>query len=346
VLGLALGLLCVEVALRIVDPPVEVFNPLHGFHDGDTRLGWRGKPNIRRRFHTLDFDVVVEHDANGFRRPDPAVPDDAQGSALFLGDSFTWGWGVGQGELFTDELQRALAPRHAIVNRGVNAFGTAQELLLLQDELALRRYDKVVVFFCGNDLNDNVDGKEHRPAFALAGEELVPRNLPAPASLQNPLEAFLDEHSRLALFASYHLALLKNRLRAKPRDAEAEPGDAAATIDFTSFPGFAITRRLLREIALLARAHGAEPFLVYIPPRSEMIAFPSASAYDRAVHAMIEQIAREDGFTPIEIGPHLRDEAKKGTPLAFAHDDHWNAAGHRAVAQALLDSPLFADWRR
>jgi hypothetical protein len=342
-LGVGLALLLLEIVLRVVDPPVEVFNPLHGFHDGDTRLGWRGKPDIRRRFHTLDFDVIVEHDAHGFRRPEPAPPQDARGRVLFLGDSFTWGWGVGQGEVFTDHLQRALAKQFAVDNRGVNAFGTGQELLLLQDQLRERSYEKVVVVFCGNDVVDNVDHKEHRPQFDLSGDALVPRNQPAPATLQTPFEAFVDGHSRAALFFSYHFTLLKNWLRPDTSTSDVH-GPSTSSVNFHSFPGYPVTARLLQEIARLARDHGATPYLVYVPPRSELDAFPSANPYDRAVRDMVEQIARENGFVSIDVGERLRGEIARGVNVAFAHDDHWNPTGHRIVAQALLDSPLFADW--
>jgi len=50
---------------------------------------------------------------DGARRPD------ATEHVLFLGDSFTWGWGVSQGEVFTDLLQRRFAPFWAGLILGV-----------------------------------------------------------------------------------------------------------------------------------------------------------------------------------------------------------------------------------
>lgn len=85
---------------------------------------------------------------------------------LVLGDSFTWGWGVSQGQVFTDLLQAALPATVAVYNHGIPGFGTAQEYLLLQRELAARVYDAVVLMFYMNDLSDNISSRQgRRPYF-------------------------------------------------------------------------------------------------------------------------------------------------------------------------------------
>jgi hypothetical protein len=189
------ALLVAEVLLRTIDMVPEVANPLYSFHESDPVLGWRGRPDVRMRFRRAEFDALVEHGPDGWRRPDPSPRVGATRRVLFLGDSFTWGWGVAQGEVFTDRLQQRL-PSVAMVNRGVDGFGTAQEYLLLQRELAQTHYDAVAVMFFQNDLTDDVDPKSgRRPLFELDGEKLVPRNQP-PRPLMSALERLFKEHSR------------------------------------------------------------------------------------------------------------------------------------------------------
>jgi lysophospholipase L1-like esterase len=344
VFGLLVGFLCVEVVLRLADPQVEIFNPLNGFHEGDVLLGWRGKPNIVRRFHRQDFDVVVQHGPEGFRRPDPAPPDQPAARVLFLGDSFTWGWGVAQGQVFTDHLQRALGSRVAVENRGVNAFGTAQEYLLLQQTLQQRRYARVAVVFFNNDLFENVERKEHRPLIALVDGHLVPQNLPLPARLQNPIDTFLDEHSRALLFFSYQFSVLQWRIRSR-FPGETRKRASQDGIDYTTLAGYPVTARLLAEMNGISQQHGARFAVVYVPSKSEMSSQPADDPYVRAVHRMITDVCQHAHIPLVDLVPRFHDETIRGTQLTFAHDGHWNSAGHRLAAEIILDSPIFEGLR-
>jgi lysophospholipase L1-like esterase len=341
--GLLVGFACVEVFLRVTDPQIEIFNPLHGFHEGDTQLGWRGKPNIRRRFHRQDFDVLVEHGPDGFRRPQPPPPEHADARVLFLGDSFTWGWGVAQGHVFTDWLQRAVGPRLAIDNRGVNAFGTAQEYLLLQQTLRERRYAKVAVMFYNNDVEDNVTRKEHRPLLELVDGRLVARNLPLPAHLESPVETFLDDHSRAVIFFSYQFTVLQQRIKGLGGAIPAPP--TQGNIDYRTLPGYGVTARLLAEMRTLCQQHGAQFYVVDVPSRGDVRAQPADDAYVRAVHEMVTEVCGREGIPLIDLAPGFYSETQRGAQLFFSSDPHWNADAHRLAARLLLESPLFESLR-
>ena len=233
----------------------EVESPLSGSHLSDAYLGWSGKPNLRLRFRRPEFDALVEHDAEGWRQPKPPRPAVPTSRILVLGDSFTWGWGVSQGQVFTDLLQAALPATVAVYNRSIPGFGTAQEYLLLQRELAARVYDAVVLMFYMNDLSDNISSRQgRRPYFELVNGDLRPRNQPARPVI-NPVGQFLREHSRAYAFAQFELELLKRRFSGEAND-EREYRTAPA-VDFHDVPGYAVTARLLGEMQRLAREHGA-----------------------------------------------------------------------------------------
>ena len=88
----------------------------------------------------------------------PAPPADRGAPLLVvIGDSFTWGWGVGQGEVFTDRLQRLL-PRWRVENAGISGLGTVSFHRLLQAEVGgrLRAGDAVMVTLYYNDFGDNL----------------------------------------------------------------------------------------------------------------------------------------------------------------------------------------------
>jgi lysophospholipase L1-like esterase len=326
----ALAGLALEVALRAGGAPPAVASPLHGFHRSDPVLGWAGAPSLRQRFVRPAFDVLVEHGADGFRRPDPAPPGSARERLLVLGDSLVWGWGVGQGELVTDHLQRALAPDVAVANRGVNAYATSQELLLLERELERGPWSRVLVFFTPGDVADNVDGKRgRRPIFVLEGDRLVPRNQP-PAPLLGPWRRWWKDRSRAYLW----LELVGNRMRqALSRAASSEAGGPR---EARALPGWPVTARLLAEMAGRARAAGAAFHVVYVPSDGEL----AAAARDpraEAVHARLAQLADAEGLPLVDLTAELL-ASSHGRRLRFATDEHPDPRGHRLIAAALLDA--------
>jgi len=328
-LGVIVAFVGLEANLRLFGGPIEIFNPLNGFHDGDALLGWRGLPSIQRRFHRDEFDVLVVHDEDGFRLPDPPRPAEAQRNLLVLGDSIVWGWGVEQGEVVTDRLQRELAPDVAVFNRGVNAFSTGQELLLLQEEVQRRRYETIVVVVSRTDLGDNADRKEHRPGFDLEGEALVPRNQPAPSTMKNPVERFIDDHSRAVHFLSWQLAAWKSFWRGPNwvREAFPEEDPEARTL-----PGYAVTGRLLREIVSVGAAHGAHVVLAFATTALDT----EESCLDAGLRELVQQVARLTSAGFVDLAAPLREAARAGTEVRFPVDEHWNPTGHRLAAEALL----------
>jgi hypothetical protein len=321
-LGLAL-----ELGLRLSGGPDDAAHALYSFHQSDPVLGWIGQPNLRKRFVSREFDVIVEHDAGGFRKPEPARPAAAARHVLVLGDSFTWGSGVGQGEVYTDHLQRSLAPSVSVVNRGINGVGTAQQYLLLQRELAARRYELVLLQFTPNDVDDNVDKKRgRRPWFVVEKGELVARN-PQPRPLMSASKRFFREQSRLYNLVSFRLSLLQRRSSSKKPLAER----ATRHEDLREQPGFEVTRELLRAMDGIAREHGAAFFVVYGHPG------------DPLAYASAEELCARAGVGWLDLVPALR--ARSGLTLTFTYNHHWTADGHRAVAEALLGAEPFVRWR-
>ena len=340
--GVLVAALLAELALRSVITVPEVSSPLYSFHESDPVLGWRGKPDVRARFSRPDFDVLVENGPDGWRLPDPAPAPDATWRLLVIGDSFAWGWGVGQGEVVTDRLQRLLPASAAVDNRGVNAFGTAQEYLLMQRELAARHYDAVAVLFFQNDVVNAVDPRGgRRPLFGLDGDRLVLRTDTLRA-LSNPVQRFFKDHSRVFQLADFELTQLA---RAGEEDVHEIVFEESETdVDYRTLPGAAVTERLLVEMNRLALAHRARFVIVYVPQRSEFEnARPTSPfPYIRAVHALVRDVAAREGILLVDLSGPFHEQAQGGQALIFAQDAHWNVTGHQLAADVLRASPLCA----
>lgn len=354
--ALVVGFLGLEFNLRVFGGPIQIFNPLNGFHEGDPVLGWRGKRNFERRFKTADFDVVVRHDEDGFRQPDPPRPEEASRNLLVLGDSLAWGWGVAQGELFTDVLQRRLGTGVAVFNRAVNAYSTGQEYLLLQRELENRDYADVLIVVSATDMGDNADDKKHRPAFDLVGTNLVPRNQPPPGVLKNVVERFLDDHSHATNFLSWQLAALKRwwQRSTKPRGNETSPApDTGANDDSpvgktaraappnrngaAGEPGFAVTERLLAEVVDTCRRHGCRVHFAYATTNLHL----RHSAFENGFRDLVREIAHREGASFLDLNEPLEEMWSRNEVPLIPHDGHWSRTGHEAVAEQFLRAGAF-----
>ncbi len=307
-LGVAVAALLGEVALRGAGALPAQRNPLSGFHEWDPRLGWRGVPELRARFVRPEFDVVVEHGPDGFRAPGRPLPRSGPTLAV-LGDSFVWGWGVGQGEVLTDHLAHRLD--RPVRNLGLNAAGTAQEMLLLESRASTA--PEALLLFFHNDLGDNTDARRgERPVFALEGGVLASR----PPTRRRGGALF--RRSRL-------LSLVRLEV---DRILAAGRGGATGTPVCDDPAAWAL------EATLLARAARVGPRLrlVYVPAASELEARSSC-------HDGLKAISDALGLPLLDLRPGLGAACPEGrghgAPCYFLRDGHWTARGHRAAAELL-----------
>lgn len=147
-----LALVVVEVVLRAVGlaphvPRAAIENEPQ-VHVPDAARGWRTVPG---RYLTPPYvpggsaaELTVLADGS---RATAGLPRDAAREVLILGCSFAFGWAISDHETMAWQLQELL-PGVRVVNRGVNAYGTYQALLLLEELLhAGERPERVVYAF-------------------------------------------------------------------------------------------------------------------------------------------------------------------------------------------------------
>ena len=331
--GLLLAALAGELALRVVGYDRSYFNPLHSFHEPDPLIGHRGRPGFEGRFRRPEFDILVAHDEHGFRRHDHAAGDAPGNATVFVfGDSFTWGWGVDQGQVFTDQMNLRL-PGHTVLNFGLNSSGTAQQFLLFQkyglDRLAPG--DHVVVLFSNNDFSDNAGG-----LLDIRVEEGRVSCLGPRAQFGLGLKDTLKDISYLFNFAAYALDRWKGtRQRQRALDtARAEPLDAASR-------EIVITRHYLKAFADACAKKQASLWVAYVPGQAEMGESPPEGgtklAAEQALRAAFFGCTKPLGLETIDLLPPMVEarETRALGRLTFLHDEHWNEQGHACVADIL-----------
>jgi len=282
-----------------------------------------------------------------------------------LGDSFTFGWGVSDGDAWPDLLERRLG--RCVYNLGVHDASPLQELLLLEYVLSrpehARPRDLVWAIYEGNDLEDSYDEEnaEDAPGWlarATSGTILDPEGLEAAVrkvQAQSILHRFRTGELRLAtakrrqerrqhyevdgvkllnpLFHSPQLGFMlayshELRRAAKPRDY---------LLHHPNRP------RLDQVFARMARLSDSLHFrvTVLIVPTSVRVYAPSfalrpaPSAQPYFVN-YVEALARHQGFGVVNLLERFAPYAS--TELLYLRDDdHLNERGHAVVATVLAD---------
>jgi hypothetical protein len=282
----------------------------------DADLGWRHLPNVTKSGEFWGRSEPATTNAHGWRDDETSFekPPGVR-RVVCVGDSFTFGVAVDYGERFTEFLEDELEDVEAI-NLGANAFGTDQELLVLEREGF--RYDPDVVVltaFLGNDLADILyDRKNHwpKPHFTLAtGElELVPPVKTWDVTLRT--SSYLGE----GLFRFVRDRLVSRHIA---DDAPDEVGAADLFAALIARAAAAITAREADFVVVLVYSRPKDWAIAAEPPKKERAA---------------RDLVLASGASVLDTWELFREPSLAGVEL-YAPDGHWNAAGHELVARTL-----------
>jgi len=193
-LSLIASLAAGEVALRLVHPSArqpflfrQYLESERGkFCSYDPQLGWMGKPAADASFHYLDCQHQVRQNRYGFRGADYGFDRTGKRRLVVLGDSYVWGFGVENDQIFTSVLERESDPPIEVVNLGVSGYGNDQELLLWRSLGNRFRPDEVLLVLCPyTDLWENMSPVAYgypKPIFLFSKDGYRIGNYPVPES--------------------------------------------------------------------------------------------------------------------------------------------------------------------
>lgn len=301
----------VIVALILGELTVRAFIPVRNigptFSEYDPVYGKRLKKSFSCTRTAAEFTMRFTTNSLGFRGVEP--PAFPEGGILFLGDSFTSGYGVNDGEeypaLLADAIRGLPGGRMMpVVNAGTGNTGNGYWLRFLRHETDRFRPRLVVFGFCGNDFLDNAVEQMYRlgPDGGLRESGAPPRQETA-RTAQLIIEAIPG-------LAYSHLVGLARQFFSEGGAPVGGSGDHA-TAD-------SLTYALLREVFTETRKRDLPAVLLLVE-------------VDTLRAAAIGDLARAFGI------PVLRAPSKRVRPdLYYTIDGHWNAAGHREIAARLL----------
>lgn len=155
-----------------LDYRYEIYDPLRG---------WAMTPDVRD-MHEGD-GTVLNTDSRGIRGTTEysSFPTPGKTRIMVLGDSFTLGNEVADGETYAHYLE-TLLPNAEVLNFGVTGYGHDQMLLYLKEQGLKYRPDIVLLGFVWYDMHRNYQGFLFywKPRFVLQNGELVLTHVPVP----------------------------------------------------------------------------------------------------------------------------------------------------------------------
>ena len=337
--SLSLCAVTLEIGLRLTGSKPQTATVLGTYYRHDPVLGWRGKPNVACRFATTNFDVVIEHGSDGFRRtqddPKPGGTEQPSATVWVLGDSFTWGWGVAQGATYVDRLNQQ-RPGVRFRNLGQSGYSAVQEYLLLKEMLEKGdRPDAVAVMFCINDVFENVLNDRTRPSAERANDAVNIVNVPVPAPVSFNIGAWLQNHSLAYNHVYFYFMRCRQALRTTTPHPQL-PTDIAGTTqwrptgdygpfldDYWTLDRLIVLKEMYARMAALCRERSI-PFTVIGAPQHY-------DALAQICHELdVPLIEVSERFTHHEMGP------RGDQPWRFPTDTHCTELGNRLFAEAIL----------
>jgi len=369
VFGIVLPLLILEVSLRLIGPWLPGYYETGLYLQRDQRLGHVHVPNYTGWLKTPEYTTYIRINPLGQRDPRTSY-DKPPGTfrILFLGDSFLEAVQVQEREGIAAQLEAALnegAPRHIeVINAGVAAYGTAQELLLLEDDVYRYQPDVVVLlFYVWNDVKNNSyrleipDRKIQRalkPYFDIDKQgnlNLISGPPPAPvppaiATLRGC--CWLYNVIESSIYGSLGRRYPRQELEVLGGPRNPERGMYERNLDEEWVQAWRLTEALLARMRDRSQTLGA-PFVIAGAPGPEfdLAAWRDTVGGNRlasnqldadAPMTRLQDVAGRLGVPYISLLPPLRQATEAGSgPLSYAIDGHWRPIGHAIAARALAE---------
>jgi lysophospholipase L1-like esterase len=259
----------------------------------DDELFYTLRPG-RCSFDSSEFSTELAINHLGVRDSEAAL---RAPEIVAIGDSYTMGWGIAEGERFSDLLAKQTGYR--VLNTGVSSYGTAREVRLL-DRIDWSQLKYIVIQYDENDFHENVLFQDNHDTLKIhdsAFYEGVVRN-----------EALLHQYYP----GRYTVEILDRALAAHADGGIGEVSDAPRTRAPQAF------------INALLHA-GKHP-----PGEVQLILFESRENPDFL--SGVEEL-RKTAAPPLDRLKVLH--LGLGEDSYFIFDDHLNPSGHARVAREL-----------
>jgi len=318
----------------------------------DKDLGWRLALNWKGRHRHHDFDAKYTTNSYGYRgefRTRPLTPGLGRRYAV-VGDSFTFGFGVGDHETFTALLTDRYSSKNVYLNFGVPGYSTDQEYLLIRKQVLYFSPDHILLMvYLANDLFDNalpypLQANRPKPFFSLSAGQLSLENTPVPLMAKSG-EAMKLDLNRIVFgkgkkpdgfiirtMDRFELLKLVKPFVHRPIDLSEGFNDRFS-------PYLQLFMAIIDKLQKACEEKNIGLSVVMMPGRSFVERPNSPSAQFQ--NFLRQRIVQDTGMEKIEVldlAHHLRERYRSSPgDWYFPNEGHLAPEGHRVVAEILAE---------
>ena len=288
-------------------------------------IGWWHIPNIRARIPLGDTFHMVHTNGSGLRsdRDYPLQTPLGRKRIILLGDSYTAGDGVSNGERYSDLLEQNYYPYLDVMNFGLNGSGTDQQLLIYENIASNYEADAYVFailvenivrncYTCFPSLSNWEQAVYYRPKpyFTLDNDYLILHNNPVPLEKRRNDQLGDWKHS-FPYLPEY-------------------PEDAYAVYRFKDREFWQLLKRIVERF--LDQVEGKPVFIMPLPMYDHYLEQAPAIYLERFKE--LEDPARKRYLVNV-LPDFLRFPKKDREQFRFPNDPHYTPLAHQVVADSL-----------
>ncbi len=297
-------------------------------------LGWFHQKNKSAKLDKNKLQVPLTTNSAGLRGSREyfkAKPAAIQ-RVYAAGDSFTFGFGVKDSEVYTHQME-LINPGIEVLNLGVAGYGIDQIYLLIKEFGFSYSPDIVLIAVYPEDFwratrafNDAGFGKPY--FFIEKSGSLSLKHVPVPKEKnfsvpQFPIFQDVSAADELFSWSRIYTLSKKAGISIKKKLGLEDP---------ESKPEWHLGRQILHEAIELVRGHHAVPILVIVPPKRWV------TGTSEPVLDSMRRFAAREQIRAVDLTPAFRQaSAEAGIDQYYIPDDlHWTPQGHELAAQVLL----------
>jgi hypothetical protein len=349
-------LLVAECGSRIFyQPPAKAMSFAgQSYYEKHDVVGWLPRKNIKGVHNrTGSFATTFRTNSNGLRDREYSF-DKPNGVTriVVLGDSSTWGWGVGDDEIYTEVLE-SLLPNVEVINLGVSAYGTQQEFDYLKMQGMKYDPDMVILGFSLNDIAGNGRGKDGSTNSKSESDREISHH----SSFFLKLKEFLAYRSAFYDFMTEQINMNKYlvnfmmKLKIKEGPDGYEALDTNLSPALISYPPslddlFDKTKSKLLEMKSFLEARNIRFIVVLIPTLETIDRKMLESSLVQSVfepndfdlekpYKLLEQFGKESHIEIVNPFSSLNKAHADGSSVLLRRDLHLNKRGHDVLAREI-----------
>ncbi len=287
---------------------------------------YRGWEMVPGKAH-YTYEHRVEVNSLGLRGAELADKAPGEVRVLALGDSLVYGQGVGDDETLPFLLERELDARapegtdFTVVNGGLRAYDTRQEMGLLDELGETIAPDIVILFWFKNDVDErDIEGTFER----LSKSGPIAFDLGRPATGWTAWKWRAKQLVRRSALAMRVYDTIKV-------DQVGQVDAAAIATGLERLDGY------LARLVAKGEEQGFVPLLAIVP----LAGLAREAAPDRGPVPDVLALAAEHGVATLDLLPAIRAELERSGRLPVVpYDGHFDAAGNGAMAREVAKSLL------